>query len=164
MKYLAQTKAQSYSLEYALENLKNFTQLKTIIMITRINSSELTTVADLTRMRNTLSLIPKLKWILVEEAFNHSQKILNFINKTNFTNTTYLLKAPNATLNDTSIQNDSDSKAYTNALNWIILNSNELGFNDSVIVFSRSSTAYSMKFFKEVGFYISKIIILKFTN
>ncbi len=137
-------------------------------MITRINSSELTTVADLTRMRNTLSLIPKLKWILVEEAFNHSQKILNFINKTNFTNTTYLLNAPlndtNATLNDTSIKNDSDSKAYTIALNWIILNSNELGFNDSVIVFSRSSTAYSMKFFKEVGFYISKRIILKFTN
>jgi len=137
-------------------------------MITRINSSELTTVADLTRMRNTLSLIPKLKWILVEEAFNHSQKILNFINKANFTNTTYLINAPlndtNATLNDTSIKNDSDSKAYTNALNWIILNSNELGFNDSVIVFSHSSTAYSMKFFKEVGFYISKRIILKFTN
>jgi hypothetical protein len=133
-------------------------------MITRINSSELTTVADLTRMRNTLGLIPKLKWILVEEAFNHNQKILNFINKTYFTNTTYLLNTPNAALNDTSIQNDNDSKAYTNALNWIILNFNELGFNNSVIVFSRSSTAYSIEFFKEVGFYIFKRIIMKFKN
>lgn len=100
-------------------------------------------------MKNTLSLIPKLEWILVDEAFNQSQKIVNFTNSTHFPNITYLLNSKDA--NSSNQSNGNNKKLYVKALNWLILNKNYLKFENIVCLFSRSSTAYSMKFFDEVG-------------
>jgi hypothetical protein len=116
-------------------------------------------LANLVRMKNTLSLIPKLEWILVDEVFNQSQKILNFSNSTHFPNITYLVNSKETNANSSNQSNCDGKKLYVKALNWLILNKSYLQFENIVCLFSRSSTAYSMKFFDEVGNIKQKILI-----
>ena len=156
LNFLVKIKSQLYSLEYTFEKLKQFTQLKTIFVITLINSNELTELANLVRLKNTLSLIPKLEWILVDEAFNQSQKILNFTNSTHFPNITYLVNSIDTNENSSNQTNGDGKKLYVKALNWLILNKSYLKIENVVCLFSRSSTAYSMKFFDEVGNFQTK--------
>ena len=131
-----------YSLEYALEHMGNYDNLKKIYVITQINSSDITELANLIRLRNTLSLVPKLEWILIEEeeAFNKSRKILNFIAKSEIPKTSYLLSR-------LYLNNSVDS--YVTALNWLISNQ-EASSENCVIIFTRSSTSYAVSFFEQV--------------
>lgn len=50
-----------------------------IYIITPTDNKHVTQLADLTRMRNTLWLVPKVVWILIEDSSYKTKKIEKFL-------------------------------------------------------------------------------------
>lgn len=50
-----------------------------IYIITPTDNKRITQLADLTRLRNTLWLVPKIVWILIEDSDVKTKKISNFL-------------------------------------------------------------------------------------
>ena len=66
--------------------LDQYDDLPTIYIITPTDSSRITQLAALTRMRNTLRLVPKIFWIVIENNFKKSQKLRIFLEESNIPN------------------------------------------------------------------------------
>ena len=137
-----------YSVKYTLNHFENYDQLRTIYVFTTIDRNIITQKADLTRLRNTLRLIPKLVWILLEDHEYKSNKIEKFINESDFPQTFYLThKFSDNLINKT---NSSTHLLYNFALKWIDSKKDELD-TDGVAYFAESSNSYTIKLFKDVS-------------
>lgn len=71
----------SYPVGYALQLLERHAQLPTIYVLTPTNNKRPVQLADLTRMRNTLWLVPKLVWIVIEDSASRTDKIARFLER-----------------------------------------------------------------------------------
>ena len=132
--------------------MPNYANLKTIYVITQVNALEITEFPNLVRLRNTLRLIPKLEWILVENAFSKSQKIIKFVAATALPKMVHLAKkAP------IKSQVSNKSAQYIAAAEWLVSKRADLNLN-SVVYFASSTGSYTMKLFDEVS--IAEKIIL----
>lgn len=60
---------------YPFESHVNYDELSTIYIITPTDSERVTQMADLVRMQNTLLLVPKIFWILVEDSLQKSYPV-----------------------------------------------------------------------------------------
>ena len=52
----------SFQISYSLQFYENYSEMPIIYIITPTDNKRITQLADLTRMRNTLWLVPKIVW------------------------------------------------------------------------------------------------------
>lgn len=115
----------------------NYKKLPTIYVVTRVDVNALSELADLTRMKNTLRLVPKLKWLLIEPYLEKSFKLSKFVNESNM-DIVHLAKVINK------------EKDYFNfAIYWLRVNYliiNPIG----VVYFANTQSVYDLRLFEEV--------------
>jgi hypothetical protein len=70
-------------LNYSIDFMERYDSLPKIYIISTVSLSRATELADLTRMVNTLRLVPKLCWILVEKSVIKSEKLAKFLENLN---------------------------------------------------------------------------------
>ncbi len=62
--FVQQISTELYSVEYSLKFVKDYDSLPTIYVITTVNNSVITKLADLNRFSNTLRLVPKVSFFI----------------------------------------------------------------------------------------------------
>ena len=65
----------SFPIAYSLQFYENYHEMPIIYIITPTDNKRPTQMADLTRMRNTLWLVPKIVWILIEDSNYKTNKL-----------------------------------------------------------------------------------------
>ncbi len=68
----------SFPIAYSLQFYEHYQDLPTIYVITPTDNKRPTQMADLVRMRNTLWLVPKLFWILIEDSPKKTYKMSKY--------------------------------------------------------------------------------------
>lgn len=71
-----------YPLKKIANYSKNFYDLPYIYVLTPTHKSE-TQLPDLIRLRNTLLLVPKLVWIVIEDSSFKTERVIKFLNESN---------------------------------------------------------------------------------
>jgi len=66
-------------ISYSLQFYENYYEMPIIYIITPTDNKRITQLADLTRLRNTLWLVPKIVWILIEDSDSKTKKVENFL-------------------------------------------------------------------------------------
>ena len=69
----------SFPISYSLNFYEDYHDMPIIYIITPTDNKRPTQMADLTRMRNTLWLVPKVVWILIEDSPVKTTKIKMFL-------------------------------------------------------------------------------------
>ena len=147
-KFINKIEDEVYSVKYALSQMENYDQLRTIYVFTTVDRNIISQKADLTRLRNTLRLIPKLDWVLLEDHENQSEIIKNFIKESNFPQTSYFThKFSDDPTNKT---NKSTTLLHNMALKWIDSQKDNMDKN-GVAYFAESSNSYTIKLFEDVS-------------
>lgn len=72
----------NYFTKSVLDKVENYDTLPTLYVITICSVDILTEIADLNRLSNTLLLVPKVLWILVENKLEKSSRLVGFIAET----------------------------------------------------------------------------------
>ncbi|CAF0997796.1 unnamed protein product [Brachionus calyciflorus] len=127
-----------YSVKYSLSYLnQNYDHLPTIYVVTKCNLETLTELADLNRLKNTLRLVPKLVWILVEKSETKSIKLKNFLQDSGIRT---------IHLNDNS---SNDLNLLNKALFWLRSIYDEIDRN-GVVYFANTSSSLDLKIFEEI--------------
>ncbi len=135
-------------IQFSFHSLKIYDDLPKIYIISVIDSSQLTTIADLTRMKNTLQLVPKLCWILVEKT-SLSNKIKNFLKDSDleyvhlFKDIDYLVQYTDEDINIILLNV---------GLNWL---KSAKTHPESVVHFIQIDNTYETKIFEEVSAFFS---------
>jgi galactosylgalactosylxylosylprotein 3-beta-glucuronosyltransferase 3 len=131
--------------------------MPTIYLITPTNNKNPTQMADLTRLRNTLWLVPKLVWLLVEDSAKKTKKIVEFLEYS---------KIPYIHLNEATpldFKLNSNDKPWSKprgvmqrnkALAWLREHRDEL--KEGVVYFGDDDNTYDIRLFEEVFFFILK--------
>lgn len=152
--YFDKFKNISYPIAYSLKFYENYTELPVIYIITPTNNRAETQLADLTRLRNTLWLVPKIVWILIEDSPIKTRKISRFLqmSKLQFVH----LNEP--TSEDLIIK--SSEKVWSKprgvlqrnkGLQWLRDNSERLDRN-GVVYFADDDNTYDIRLFEEMRF------------
>ena len=136
-----------YSVKYALSHMESYDQLRTIYIVTKIDSYLMTQISNLVRLRNTLRLVPKLVWILVEDAKNPTLKMTKFIERSKFPETIYLAHQVSKNLTNKIL--NSTNVLYNYAFKWLIDNKNELDRN-GVVYFAEFTNSFGLNLFEDV--------------
>ena len=123
-------------------------------------------MADLTRMRNTLWLVPKVIWIVVEDSAEKTNKMRNFLeySKIDYVHLNEL--TPDELLiksNEKEWTKPRGVLQRNKAINWIRGNANSLNLN-GIVYFADDDNTYDIRLFEEVIIYIgfSSYIFLKY--
>lgn len=107
----------------------------------------LTQMADLTRLSNTLSLVPNIHWIVIEDfstTNEHVQKLL----ETSGLSFTYLSQQRT----NTTPKSLKGAEQRNKGLDWIMEHHNYNSSNSSAVVyFADDDNAYNIKIFEEVN-------------
>ena len=150
--YLYKISDELYSVKYALSHMESYDQLRTIYIVTKIDSYLMTQISNLVRLRNTLRLVPKLVWILVEDAKNPTSKMTKFIERSTFPETIYLTHQVSKNL--TKKISNSTNLLYNHAFKWLIDNKNEIDAN-GVVYFAEFTNSFRLTIFEDVWCYFS---------
>ena len=141
-----------FPIAYSLSFYENYFELPTIYVITPSNNRRVTQLADLTRLRNTLWLIPKIVWILIEDSPVKSVKVSDFLKNSNISYVHLNQQTPD----DLLVK--SNEKVWTKprgvlqrnkALEWLRDNIDSINRN-GVVYFADDDNTYDIKLFEEV--------------
>ncbi len=123
--------------------------LATIYFITPTDNNRITQLADLTRLRNTLLLVPNLVWILVEDSETKTNKIENFLRNSRIPNV-HLNKLTPADLKIDSVKRTKRKGALQRncAIKWLTENI-DVG-QDGVVYFGDDDNTYDIRLFEQV--------------
>lgn len=144
----------SFPITYFLKFYDRYDKLPIIYIITPTNNRVETQLADLTRVRNTLWLIPKIVWILVEDSPQKTRKISNFLKYSNLRFVHLCEETPN----DMKIQ--SSEKAWSKprgvwqrnkGIQWLRENAEWLDHN-GVVFFADDDNTYDIRLFEEMRY------------
>lgn len=150
--YLQQIK-DTFAFNYVNRFKNDLVKMPSIYMITP-TKSRLTQMADLIRLRNTLQMVPKLYWVLIEDSEKKSERIANFLKESGIKYHHMAVKSPwttepkRFTFYRGSIQRNM-------ALKWI----QSLKQNDITIYFGDDDNSYDLQLFEEVNIFISTIFL-----
>ena len=139
----------SYPVEYFLKFYDTYEDLPTLFIITPTDSSRITQLADMTRLRNTLWLVPKVFWIVIEDRFEKSVKLSRFLNESLISHVHLVEKTPDRL----KIHSEDRSKPKgviqrNKALDWLRRNI-EVNVN-GVVYFADDDNSYDIRVFEEV--------------
>lgn len=150
--YLNKFENISFPIKYSLKFYEDYFNLPVIYVITPTNNRVETQLADLTRLRNTLWLVPKLVWILVEDSSHKTKKIKNFLE---FSQLTYV-HLNEQTTDDLIIKSNEKSWSKprgvlqrNKALEWLRENQNQIDLN-GVVYFADDDNTYDIRLFEEI--------------
>ena len=129
--------------------MKHYDSLSKIYIISTVSISRTTELADLTRMGNTLRLVPNLCWILVERSAIKSEKLVKYLENLNLEHI-YLNKEIEYYEHHSS--EDIEVILQNVGLEWLRNNSSIIGFK-GVVHFLKIENSYDKKIFEEVFFY-----------
>jgi galactosylgalactosylxylosylprotein 3-beta-glucuronosyltransferase 3 len=142
----------SFPIKYSLKFYEDYFNLPLIYVITPTNNRADTQLADLTRMRNTLWLVPKLVWILVEDSSHKTNKIKNFLDYSQM----HYVHLNEETTVDLIIK--SNEKTWSKprgvlqrnkALEWLRENQDRIDRN-AVVYFADDDNTYDIRLFEEI--------------
>lgn len=119
----------NYLNKFVLNKVEIYDTLPTLYVITICKMDIITEIADLNRLGNTLSLIPKLVWILVENKSKKSFRLARFIAET---------ELEIVHLNRNSLH---EFELMNTGLEWI--RNNEKNFN-GIVFFANTQSSYDM--------------------
>lgn len=145
----------SYPIAYSLEFYASFHSMPIIYVITPTNNRRLAQMADLIRMRNTLWLVPKVHWLLVEDAETKSKRMASFLNESHIEHT----HLNEATPKDMRIKVGEEatwSKARgvlqrNKAIGWLRTYANNIDRN-GVVYFADDDNTYDIRLFEEMRY------------
>lgn len=152
--YFDKFKNISYPISYSLKFYENYSQLPVIYLITPTNNRVETQLADLTRLRNTLWLVPKLVWILIEDSSLKTKKIENFLKQSQLD----FVHLNEETTEDLIIK--SSEKVWSKprgvlqrnkGIEWLRDHSNKLELN-GVVYFADDDNTYDIRLFEEMRY------------
>lgn len=137
-----------------IQNFKdNYPSLPTIYVITPTYGKS-TQFADLNRLKNTLLLVPKVFWIVIEDLSYKSGRLANFLNQSGLKYVHLNAKSPKLTrwkfrkFHKGSYQRNL-------ALEWLRHNQIKKG----VVYFADDDNSYDLNLFEEIR-YTNKISVL----
>ena len=139
----------SYPIEYFMKFYETYDDMSTLYIITATDSARITQLADLTRLRNTLWLVPKIFWVVVEDRYKMSIKISKFLNESNIPHVHLCEKTPDKV--KSLIEDKIKPKAVLQknlALDWLRKNV-EVNVN-GVVFFADDDNTYDPRLFEEV--------------
>lgn len=121
-----------------------YDEMPTIYIVTPTYLRE-TQIADLNRLKNTLLLVPKIVWIIVEDSLVKSDKIATFAMESNLNivheaEKTLKLDKPKYTSAHKGVEQRN------RAIYWIKENEPQ----NSIVYFADDDNSYSLKLFEEV--------------
>ena len=151
----------SFPIAHALRLHANLSALPTIYVITATNSRADTQLADLTRLRNTLWLVPKLVWILVEDAPRKTERVARLLQETRPMRCVHLNEPTSEDLIIRSSAERSWAKPRgvqqrNKALDWLRENVRGGGSGDGalnangVVYFADDDNTYDVRLFEEM--------------
>lgn len=126
----------------------NHADLPTLYVITICRTEILTQIADLNRLKNTLYLIPKVVWILVENKPEKSSKLATFIEES---------ELESIHLNTNS---NLEIDLMNTGLKWLRLNYKNL---NGIVLFASSQGSYDIfRLYEHVKIYKWQFFSLTF--
>lgn len=142
----------SFPIKYSLRFYEEYSKLPVIYVITPTNNRVETQLADLTRLRNTLWLVPKLVWILVEDSGHRTHKITRFLEDSQIES----VHLNEETSSDLVIKSGEKKWAKprgvqqrNKALQWLRENSQQIDPN-GVVYFADDDNTYDLRLFEEI--------------
>ncbi len=144
--FVADIKSELYSVKYSVNYLNNYYSFPTIYVITAVDSSSITMLADINRLSTTLRLIPKLVWVIVEDSPNQTSKVKKFLSTLNMRNIVHLsVKSPEIKTNPGSYQRNL-------ALKWLKEEYLASRIHKSgVVFFTQTDHSYDIRIFEEAS-------------
>lgn len=133
-----------FPIRHGLKFLENYDNMPTIYVITP-TYTRATQIADLTRLKNTLSLVPKIVWIIVEDSLIKTDKITIFTYESNMDivhlNEKTLFMPPQRMRSS-----HRGVEQRNRALQWIKENKPE----NAILYFADDDNSYDIRLFEEV--------------
>lgn len=149
--FLENVTNQIYSVKRSLNYLgNNIDSLPTIYVVCKVNlNNVLTELADLSRLKNTLRLVPKLVLILIENSANKTTKLQKFSSESGL-NIVHL-----------NIQTTKSIDAFNYAILWLRSNNESLD-RAGVVYFAYTQATFDVNLFDEVlNIYSLSFLMLK---
>ena len=126
-----------------------YDDLPTIYIVTPTDSSRVTQLAVLTRMRNTLWHVPKIFWIVVEDNSEKSEKVSKFLASSKIPYVHLLAETPIEMKIKPSERHKPKGVIQRNqALAWV--RQNLESNTEGVIYFADDDNSYDIRLFEEV--------------
>ena len=157
----------SFPISYSLNFYENYHEMPVIYLITPTNNRNDVQLADLTRLRNTLWLVPKIVWILVEDSETKTSKISNFLAYSKLPYVHLSEKTPDDQIVQPNEKSWSKSRGVfqrNKALAWLRDNQSILDTN-GVVYFADDDNTYDIRLFEEVYYYydvVYTVEVMKF--
>lgn len=131
------------SVKDALKFYKNYKSYSTIYLISRVNVNNINEMADMTRFLNTIRLVPKVRWIVVENAPEKSQKLSKFLKRSGikYAHLNRYIKDEQLLVKNLSLEQ------YDEGFNWLRTNYQNID-QDGVVYLARIQTSYEPKVFE----------------
>ena len=123
-----------------------------IYIITPTNNRAETQLADLTRMRNTLLLVPKLVWILIEDSSRKTYKIKRFLADSQIEHVHLNEETTSELLIKSGEKEWSKPRGVlqrNKALQWLRDNTDSIDHN-GVVYFADDDNTYDLRLFEEI--------------
>ena len=137
-------------MRYLEKFAKDYHELPIIYFITPTDNMRLTQLADLTRLRNTLWLVPKLVWIIIEDSHIKTKKITDFIESSNM-ECVHLNQMTPAEMKISSFNRTFIKGAFqrNKGINWLRKYVNVEA--EGVVYFGDDDNTYDIRLFEEVN-------------
>ena len=137
---------------YMMGFYDKYDDLPTIYLITPTNNRRTVQMADLTRMRNTLWLVPKIVWILIEDSENRTDKIARFLESSHMPYVHLNVATPIEHVVKPGEKSWIKSRGVlqrNKGIAWLRDHHNELS-GQGVVYFADDDNTYDVRLFEEV--------------
>ena len=157
--FIQDIKEDTPAIEYALRYVHEFDKLPTIYVVTTVENSLITVHADINRLSNTLRLVPKLTWIIVEDSLVKTQKLANFLKNLDMTGIVHLNAAspesPNKQTWSEILKKNGNPAGFAQrnrAIEWMREHIEDPTVIDKsgVVFFGQAEHAYDLRLFENV--------------
>lgn len=141
----------SYPISYALSYYETYNDLPTIYAITPTYSRE-TQLAELTRIKHTLWIVPKIVWIIVEDAPRKTYKVEKFLQYSKLNYIHLQAETPDEFKVKSGEPSWSKPRGViqrNHAITWLRDHSNVL--DRGVVFFMDDDNTYDIRVFEEVS-------------
>ena len=126
-------------------SMKNYENMTRIYIVSPVKMSRRIELANLVKMKNTLSLVPKLCWILVENSLFKSPKLAEFLESSDLE---YIHLNHSIEFDEFYSDEDIELTLQNVALNWLTHNTSD---TNAVVHFIQIDNTYDIKIFEEVS-------------
>ncbi|CAF0807464.1 unnamed protein product [Brachionus calyciflorus] len=133
-----------FPIAYMLNFIDTYDSLPTIYVITP-TYNRLTQIADLTRLKNTLQLVPKVVWIIVEDSLDKTDKIINFVFDSNL-KIVHLVEKTLPTVKPSGTVGHKGVEQRNRALKWL----KESNVANGAFYFADDDNSYDIRLFEEI--------------